>query len=254
MTELLQSLSTQNEFVGRHNGPKLSDQQKMLDAINAVSLDALISETVPANIRLEQPMTLAEAKSEADMLATMKQFAKQNQVKRTFIGQGYYNTFTPNVILRNVLENPGWYTAYTPYQPEISQGRLESLLNFQQMVIDLTGMEIANASLLDEATAAAEAMTLCKRAGKSKSKSNVFFVADDVHPQTIEVVKTRAKFIGFEVLVGSLESLPEQDVFGALVQYPSTTGEVRDLTDIIAKAQANKTLVTVATDYLLLPY
>ncbi|EJE4160757.1 aminomethyl-transferring glycine dehydrogenase [Vibrio parahaemolyticus] len=248
MTELLQSLSTQNEFVGRHNGPKLSDQQKMLDAINAVSLDALISEIVPANIRLEQPMTLAEAKSEADMLATMKQFAKQNQVKRTFIGQGYYNTFTPNVILRNVLENPGWYTAYTPYQPEISQGRLESLLNFQQMVIDLTGMEIANASLLDEATAAAEAMTLCKRAGKSKS--NVFFVADDVHPQTIEVVKTRAKFIGFEVLVGSLESLPEQDVFGALVQYPSTTGEVRDLTDIIAKAQANKTLVTVATDLL----
>ncbi len=248
MSELLQSLSTQNEFVGRHNGPKLSDQQKMLEAINAVSLDALISETVPANIRLEQPMTLAEAKSEADMLATMKQFAKQNQVKRTFIGQGYYNTFTPNVILRNVLENPGWYTAYTPYQPEISQGRLESLLNFQQMVIDLTGMEIANASLLDEATAAAEAMTLCKRAGKSKS--NVFFVADDVHPQTIEVVKTRAKFIGFEVLVGSLESLPEQDVFGALVQYPSTTGEVRDLTDIIAKAQANKTLVTVATDLL----
>ncbi|EPI8784573.1 aminomethyl-transferring glycine dehydrogenase [Vibrio parahaemolyticus] len=248
MTELLQSLSTQNEFVGRHNGPKLSDQQKMLETINAVSLDALISETVPANIRLEQPMTLAEAKSEADMLAAMKQFAKQNQVKRTFIGQGYYNTFTPNVILRNVLENPGWYTAYTPYQPEISQGRLESLLNFQQMVIDLTGMEIANASLLDEATAAAEAMTLCKRAGKSKS--NVFFVADDVHPQTIEVVKTRAKFIGFEVLVGSLESLPEQDVFGALVQYPSTTGEVRDLTDIIAKAQANKTLVTVATDLL----
>ncbi|EII3113921.1 aminomethyl-transferring glycine dehydrogenase [Vibrio parahaemolyticus] len=248
MTELLQSLSTQNEFVGRHNGPKLSDQQKMLEAINAVSLDALISETVPANIRLEQPMTLAEAKSEADMLAAMKQFAKQNQVKRTFIGQGYYNTFTPNVILRNVLENPGWYTAYTPYQPEISQGRLESLLNFQQMVIDLTGMEIANASLLDEATAAAEAMALCKRAGKSKS--NVFFVADDVHPQTIEVVKTRAKFIGFEVLVGSLESLPEQDVFGALVQYPSTTGEVRDLTDIIAKAQANKTLVTVATDLL----
>ncbi len=248
MTELLQSLSTQNEFVGRHNGPKLSDQQKMLEAINAVSLDALISETVPANIRLEQPMTLAEAKSEADMLAAMKQFAKQNQVKRTFIGQGYYNTFTPNVILRNVLENPGWYTAYTPYQPEISQGRLESLLNFQQMVIDLTGMEIANASLLDEATAAAEAMTLCKRAGKSKS--NVFFVADDVHPQTIEVVKTRAKFIGFEVLVGSLESLPEQDIFGALVQYPSTTGEVRDLTDIIAKAQANKTLVTVATDLL----
>ncbi|KOO13813.1 glycine dehydrogenase [Vibrio xuii] len=248
MTELLQSLSTQNEFVARHNGPNKSDQQKMLDAINVANLDALIDETVPAQIRLEQPMTLAEAKSEADMLAAMREFADQNQVKRTFIGQGYYNTFTPNVILRNVLENPGWYTAYTPYQPEISQGRLEALLNYQQMVMDLTAMDIANASLLDEATAAGEAMTLCKRAGKSKSK--VFFVADDVHPQTLEVVKTRAKYIGFEVLVGTLESLPEQDVFGALVQYPGTTGEVRDLTDIIAKAQANKTLVTVATDLL----
>ncbi|NOH78796.1 aminomethyl-transferring glycine dehydrogenase [Vibrio sp. RE86] len=248
MTELLQSLSTQNEFVARHNGPNKSDQQKMLEAINVANLDALIDETVPAQIRLEKPMTLAEAKSEADMLVAMREFADQNQIKRTFIGQGYYNTFTPNVILRNVLENPGWYTAYTPYQPEISQGRLEALLNFQQMVMDLTGMDIANASLLDEATAAGEAMTLCKRAGKSKSK--VFFVADDVHPQTLEVVKTRAKYIGFDVLVGSLESLPEQDVFGALVQYPGTTGEVRDLTDIIAKAQANKTLVTVATDLL----
>ncbi|UUM33025.1 aminomethyl-transferring glycine dehydrogenase [Vibrio japonicus] len=248
MTELLQSLSTQNEFVARHNGPNKSDQQKMLDAINVASLDALIEETVPAQIRLEKPLNIAEAKSEADMLAAMREFANQNQIKRTFIGQGYYNTFTPNVILRNVFENPGWYTAYTPYQPEISQGRLEALLNYQQMVMDLTGMEIANASLLDEATAAAEAMTLCKRAGKSKS--NVFFVADDVHPQTLEVVKTRAKYIGFDVQVGSLESLPEQDVFGALVQYPGTTGEVRDLTDIIAKAQANKTLVTVATDLL----
>ena len=248
MTELLQSLSTQNEFVARHNGPNKSDQQKMLEAINVANLDALIDETVPAQIRLEKPMTLAEAKSEADMLVAMREFADQNQIKRTFIGQGYYNTFTPNVILRNVLENPGWYTAYTPYQPEISQGRLEALLNFQQMVMDLTAMDIANASLLDEATAAGEAMTLCKRAGKSKSK--VFFVADDVHPQTLEVVKTRAKYIGFDVQVGSLESLPEQDVFGALVQYPGTTGEVRDLTDIIAKAQANKTLVTVATDLL----
>ncbi|MFM2666109.1 aminomethyl-transferring glycine dehydrogenase [Vibrio mediterranei] len=248
MTELLQSLSTQNEFVARHNGPNKSDQQKMLDAINVLNLDTLIEETVPAQIRLETPMTLDAPMSEADMLVEMKKFADLNQVKRTFIGQGYYNTFTPNVILRNVLENPGWYTAYTPYQPEISQGRLESLLNYQQMVMDLTGMEIANASLLDEATAAAEAMTLCKRAGKSKSKA--FFVADDVHPQTLEVVKTRAEFIGFEVQVGSLESLPEQDVFGALVQYPGTTGEVRDLTDIIAKAQANKTLVTVATDLL----
>ncbi|NGZ13888.1 aminomethyl-transferring glycine dehydrogenase [Vibrio aestuarianus] len=253
MTELLHStllneLSTQNEFVARHNGPNADDQQKMLNTINAESLEALITQTVPKQIRLEAPMSLAAPQSEADMLTTMKVFAQQNQVKRTFIGQGYYNTFTPNVILRNVLENPGWYTAYTPYQPEISQGRLESLLNYQQMVMDLTAMDIANASLLDEATAAAEAMTLCKRAGKSKS--NVFFVANDVHPQTIEVVKTRAEFIGFEVQIGDLDSLPEQDVFGALLQYPTTTGEVRDLTEIIAKAQANKTLVTVATDLL----
>ncbi|MGR3084349.1 aminomethyl-transferring glycine dehydrogenase [Vibrio vulnificus] len=248
MTELLQSLNTQHEFVGRHNGPNHTDQQKMLSTINAESLDALIAQTVPAQIRLEKPMQLAEAQSEADMLASIKKFADLNQVKRTFIGQGYYNTFTPNVILRNVLENPGWYTAYTPYQPEISQGRLESLLNYQQMVMDLTGMDIANASLLDEATAAAEAMTLCQRAGKSKSK--VFFVADDVHPQTIEVIKTRAKYFGFDVVIGNVDALPQTEAFGALLQYPSTTGEVRDLTDVIAQAQANKTLVSVATDLL----
>ncbi|ELI0349043.1 TPA: glycine dehydrogenase (aminomethyl-transferring) [Vibrio vulnificus] len=248
MTELLQSLNTQHEFVGRHNGPNHADQQKMLSTINAESLDALIAQTVPAQIRLEKPMQLAEAQSEADMLASIKKFADLNQVKRTFIGQGYYNTFTPNVILRNVLENPGWYTAYTPYQPEISQGRLESLLNYQQMVMDLTGMDIANASLLDEATAAAEAMTLCQRAGKSKSK--VFFVADDVHPQTIEVIKTRAKYFGFDVVIGNVDALPQTEAFGALLQYPSTTGEVRDLTDVIAQAQANKTLVSVATDLL----
>ncbi|USD68059.1 aminomethyl-transferring glycine dehydrogenase [Vibrio sp. SCSIO 43136] len=248
MTELLQQLSTDNEFISRHNGPDGQEQQKMLSAINAESMDALIEETVPAQIRLEQPMVTSEPMSEVDMLEAMKQFANLNELKRTFIGQGYYNTLTPNVILRNVLENPGWYTAYTPYQPEISQGRLEALLNFQQMVMDLTGMEIANASLLDEATAAAEAMTLCQRAGKSKSKT--FFVASDVHPQTIEVVKTRAEFIGFDVVVDSVTSLPEHDVFGALVQYPSTTGEVYDLTDLISQAQANKTLVTVATDLL----
>jgi glycine dehydrogenase len=248
MTDLLHHLSTQNEFVARHNGPNSTEQATMLKTVRAESLDALIEETVPAAIRLENPLTLDGPMSEHDMLERMKEFAGQNQITRTFIGQGYYNTFVPNVILRNVLENPGWYTAYTPYQPEISQGRLEALLNYQQMVMDLTGMEIANASLLDEATAAAEAMTLCKRAGKSKSK--VFFVADNVHPQTIEVVKTRAEFIGFEVMVAAADTLPEQDVFGALLQYPSTTGEVLDLTDLIAAAQANKTLVTVATDLL----
>ncbi|PMH43240.1 glycine dehydrogenase (aminomethyl-transferring) [Vibrio sp. 10N.286.49.B3] len=245
---LLSTLSTQHEFVDRHNGPNSFDQQQMLAAINATSLHDLVEETLPAQIRLEQPLSLAEPKSEADMLSAMRGFANQNQIKRTFIGQGYYNTFTPNVILRNVFENPGWYTAYTPYQPEISQGRLEALLNFQQMVIDLTKMDIANASLLDEATAAAEAMTLCKRAGKSKSKS--FFVANDVHPQTIEVIKTRAKYIGFDVVIDAPDTLPSHDVFGALIQYPGTTGEVRDISELIAAAQANKTLVTVATDLL----
>ncbi|WP_413283395.1 aminomethyl-transferring glycine dehydrogenase [Vibrio sp. MA40-2] len=248
MTQLLQKLSTQNEFVSRHNGPNSVDQQKMLQTMGLDSLEQLIDQTVPQSIRLPNPLSLDAPMSESDMLVELKQIAQLNQVKRTFIGQGYYNTFVPNVILRNVLENPGWYTAYTPYQPEISQGRLEALLNYQQMVMDLTAMEIANASLLDEATAAGEAMTLCKRAGKNKSKT--FFVADDVHPQTIEVVKTRAAFIGFDVVIGSIDSLAEQDAFGALLQYPSTTGEVIDLTDVISAAQANKTLVTVATDLL----
>ncbi len=248
MTDLLHSFSTDRQFVTRHNGPNSDEQQQMLNTIQATSLNALIDETVPAQIRLTSPMQLSEAQSEANMQNTLRAFADQNTIKRTFIGQGYYNTFTPNVILRNVFENPGWYTAYTPYQPEISQGRLEALLNFQQMVMDLTAMDIANASLLDEATAAAEAMTLCKRAGKNKSLT--FFVADDVHPQTIEVVKTRAAFIGYEVIVAPLAELPSHDVFGALMQYPGSQGEVRDLSNIIAAAHDRKILVTVATDLL----
>ncbi|MGL6172665.1 MAG: aminomethyl-transferring glycine dehydrogenase [Vibrio sp.] len=248
MTELLNYLSGENAFIARHNGPNPSQQQAMLHTIKLDHLDELIAQTIPPQIRLKAPLALAPAQSEAQMLASLQSFAQLNQIKRTFIGQGYYNTFTPNVILRNVLENPGWYTAYTPYQPEISQGRLESLLNYQQMVMDLTAMDIANASLLDEATAAAEAMALCQRAGKSKS--NRFFVADDVHPQTIEVVKTRAAFLGFEVKVDSIDNITQQPAFGALLQYPGTTGEVRDLTDIIAKAQAQQTLVSVATDLL----
>ncbi|NLS13290.1 aminomethyl-transferring glycine dehydrogenase [Vibrio sp. SM6] len=248
MPPLLTQLSPAKEFIARHNGPSPAEQAIMLSALNAPSLDALIDQTVPSAIRLETPLNLAPAQSEATTLDQLKQFAARNQIHRSFIGQGYYNTFTPNVILRNVLENPGWYTAYTPYQPEISQGRLEALLNFQQMVMDLTGMEIANASLLDEATAAAEAMTLCKRAGKHRS--NCFFIADDVHPQTIEVVKTRAEFIGFTTQVAPMEALENADVFGALLQYPSTTGEVRSLSETIARAHQQKTLVCVATDLL----
>ncbi|MFC1503743.1 aminomethyl-transferring glycine dehydrogenase, partial [Pseudomonadota bacterium] len=174
----------------------------------------------------------------------------KNIINRSYIGQGYYNTLTPNVILRNVLENPGWYTAYTPYQPEISQGRLESLLNYQQMIMELTSMELANASLLDEATAAAEAMTLCQRAGKNKSKA--FFVSNDLHPQTVDVVRTRAGYIGIEIITGSVDELDNHDVFGALLQYPGTSGNVVDLTETIEKAHAKKTLVAVASDLLAL--
>ncbi|SHE67244.1 aminomethyl-transferring glycine dehydrogenase [Vibrio gazogenes] len=248
MTQLLRNLSSQTEFATRHNGPRQREQAMMLKTIGAESLATLISETVPADIRLKQSLSLPEPQSEADMLAALRRIAGKNQIARSFIGQGYYDTLTPSVIQRNVLENPGWYTAYTPYQPEISQGRLESLLNFQQMIIDLTGMDIANASLLDEATAAAEAMALCKRAGKSKSQH--FFIADHVHPQTIEVVKNRAEFMNFEVVVLPVSELPQQDVFGALLQYPTTTGEIDDLTPIIEAAHHNKTLVAVATDLL----
>lgn len=251
ISTLLPEFNSFDSFVNRHNGPNAVEQQKMLHAIGAESLDQLMMETIPTNIRLKEPLKLTPPQSESEVLNSLKGFAQLNQIKRTFIGQGYYNTFTPNVILRNVLENPGWYTAYTPYQPEISQGRLEALLNYQQMVMDLTAMEIANASLLDEATAAAEAMSLCKRAGKNRS--NTFFVADDVHPQTIEVIKTRATFLGFEIVIDDVDSFVQcndSTYFGALLQYPSTTGEVRDLTDIIATAHTHQTMVAVATDLL----
>ncbi|WP_160061609.1 aminomethyl-transferring glycine dehydrogenase [Psychromonas sp. L1A2] len=247
---LLDLLSDQQEFATRHNGPDSAQQQVMLETIGATSLEQLIDQTVPAAIRLPEKMNLEEPQSESAMLASLKTIAQKNVVNRSFIGQGYYNTLTPNVILRNVLENPGWYTAYTPYQPEISQGRLESLLNYQQAVMDLTAMDLANASLLDEATAAAESMTLCKRA--SKSKSNAFFVSNELHPQTVDVIRTRAEYIGYEIITGSSEELDNHDVFGAILQYPSTTGNVTDLTDVIAQAHAKKTLVTVASDLLAL--
>ncbi|WP_019614318.1 aminomethyl-transferring glycine dehydrogenase [Psychromonas ossibalaenae] len=249
-TKLLNLLSDEKEFAARHNGPDAAQQQVMLETIGLSSLDQLIEQTVPAAIRLPEPMKLAEPQSEVHMLASLKAMAKKNTINRSCIGQGYYNNLTPNVILRNILENPGWYTAYTPYQPEISQGRLESLLNYQQMIMDLTAMEVANASLLDEATAAAEAMTLCKRAGKSKSLN--FFVADELHPQTIDVVRTRAKYIGYNVIVGPLADIENHDLFGALLQYPGTSGNVEDLTEIIEKAHAKKTLVAVASDLLAL--
>jgi glycine dehydrogenase len=247
---LLAQLGTDNEFIARHNGPDEAEKQLMLAAIGCDSIEALIDQTVPSNIRLHQGLALAPAQSEAGMLATLKAIAAKNVINKSYIGQGYYDTHVPNVILRNVMENPGWYTAYTPYQPEIAQGRLEALLNYQQMIIDLTGMELANASMLDEATAAAEAMALCKRAGKSKS--NLFFVASDVHPQTLDVVKTRANCFGFDIVVAPASELSKMDVFGALLQYPGTTGQVQNLEELMTQAQEKKVLVAVATDLLAL--
>ncbi|PSW62802.1 glycine dehydrogenase (aminomethyl-transferring) [Photobacterium kishitanii] len=249
-TTLLSILSDDTCFALRHNGPSLSQQQQMLATIGVSSIEQLIQQTLPAAIALPEPMALPVSQSEANMLASLKQIASKNIINKSYIGQGYYNTYTPSVILRNILENPGWYTAYTPYQPEISQGRLESLLNFQQLIMDMTGMDLANASLLDEATAAAEAMTLCLRAGKNKSTQ--FFIAANVHPQTIDVIKTRAQFIEVDVIIDDPDKLEQYDVFGALLQYPATNGHVEDLTDIIASAHNKKTLVTVASDLLAL--
>jgi glycine dehydrogenase len=246
----LGSVQKQDDFIHRHIGPSPAEIAEMLRIIGVESVDELIASTVPGSIRLAKELSLGCPTSEADALKKLRSYADKNRVLKSMIGMGYYGTFVPKVILRNVLENPGWYTAYTPYQAEISQGRLESLLTFQQMVMELTGMEMANASLLDEATAAAEAMALCKRAGKSKSNS--FFVADDVHPQTLDVVRTRAKYFDFDIVVGEVEQLEEQDCFGALLQYPGTTGEARDLTSFIEAAHAKDCLVAVATDLLSL--
>jgi glycine dehydrogenase len=246
----LGSVLKQDDFIHRHIGPSPAEIDEMLKTIGVDSLDELIDSTVPGSIRLPQELSLGAPTSEPDALEKLRGYAQQNRVLKSMIGMGYYGTHVPNVILRNVLENPGWYTAYTPYQAEISQGRLESLLTFQQLVMDLTGMEMANASLLDEATAAAEAMTLCKRAGKSQS--NQFFVADDVHPQTLDVVRTRARYFDFEVVVGDAQELVNQVCFGALLQYPGTTGEVSDLSALIEAAHAKDCLVAVAADLLSL--
>ncbi len=250
-TRRLAELADHDAFIKRHNGPSQDDVATMLKALNMQHMEDLIEQTVPSDIRLGRELALDEPRSESEALEYLAHLARQNRVAKSYIGQGYYGTHMPAVIQRNVLENPGWYTAYTPYQPEISQGRLEGLLNFQQVVMDLTGMELANASLLDEATAAAEAMALCKR-GNKKSKSNAFFVADDVFPQTLDVVKTRAEFFGFELITGPAEELASHDVFGALVQYPSASGEVRDLAPLLSAAAERNIMTCVASDLLSL--
>ncbi len=247
----LAQLEQKNAFIRRHVGPGEEEIQAMLASVGADSLDDLMAQTVPAAIQLDKPIEVGGGETEVDALAALKAVASKNKINRSFIGMGYYDTHVPNVILRNVLENPGWYTAYTPYQPEIAQGRLEAILNFQQVTIDLTGLELASASLLDEGTAAAEAMALAKRVSKNK-KANLFFIADDVHPQTKDVVETRAEMFGFGIVTGPAEEAAEHDVFGALLQYPTTTGEVKDISDIIAAVQAKKGIVAVAADLMSL--
>ena len=250
-TQSLKDLEQTQDFIRRHIGPNAEQTQAMLNDIGAESVDALIDEIVPSDIRLANLPAIEESKTEVQALADLKAVAGLNKVNDTYIGLGYYGTLTPNVILRNVLENPGWYTAYTPYQPEIAQGRLESLLNYQQMCLDLTGLDLASASLLDEGTAAAEAMALAKRVSKNK-KSNTFFISSDVYPQTIDVVKQRAEMFGFEIVVAPADEVVDHDVFGAILQYPSATGEVRDISDLIAKVHEKKGIVAVAADIMSL--
>lgn len=238
-------------FANRHIGPVDADVDKMLRAIDAADLDELIEQTIPEPIRFEKMLDLPDALSEVEVLDDLREIAEQNRVMRSMIGQGYYDTRTPNVILRNILEDPGWYTAYTPYQAEIAQGRLEALLNFQTMVADLTGMEMANASLLDEATAAAEAMTMARRMKGRKSTASRFIVSERCHPQTIEVVQTRAEPLGIDVVVEDVaNSAFDDDVFGILVQYPDTRGRVDDFSELAAAAREAGTFVVAATDLL----
>ncbi|RST55319.1 aminomethyl-transferring glycine dehydrogenase [Variovorax sp. MHTC-1] len=251
----LGELENAEEFIARHIGIEAADEARMLAAVGSTTRAELIDGIVPPAIRRSKPMRLPASVTEADALAELKAIAAKNKVAKSYIGQGYYGTHTPGVILRNVLENPAWYTAYTPYQAEISQGRMEALVNFQTMVCDLTGMAIANASMLDEATAAAEAMTLAKRS--VKSKSNVFLVSGDCHPQTIEVIRTRAAPLGIEVKVSTVsETLPHLmtsgDFFGVLAQYPSTTGHVHDLRPLAGHAHACDAAFCVAADLLAL--
>lgn len=249
------NLNTQESFESRHQGKSESDLNAMLKTIGADSLETLINQTVPEQIRLQAPLNLPNAKSEADFLADFRVLAQKNKIFKSYIGTGYYDTVVPNVILRNILENPAWYTAYTPYQAEIAQGRLEMLLNFQTMVIDLTGMEIANASLLDEGTAAAEAMTMLHNIRPAaKKNANTFFVSELCHPQTIDVVLGRAKPLGITVVVGNHETfdLTQEDVYGLLLQYPATNGEVYDYTDLITSAHELNVSVAVSADLLSL--
>lgn len=248
---MLADLEHSAEFISRHVGINAQDQAIMLEYIGLNSIEEMLEKVLPSSIFTDDMLAMDDSCTEQDAIRALKDIAEKNKIYKSFIGQGYYGCYMPNVILRNVLENPAWYTAYTPYQSEISQGRLEALLNFQTMISDLTGMDIANASMLDEATAAAEAMALCRRV--SKSNDNLFFISNECFPQTIDVIQTRAKYLGIDVLVGDHRSdLKQQSYFGVLLQYPGVSGEIHDYHDVISQAHDNNALVVMAADLLSL--
>ena len=247
----LENLEMRGDFIRRHIGLDQDQVKEIVEYLELENLEDILSKAVPESIISKNPLTLTDTISERAVITHMRKMRERNRVFTSMIGMGYYGTIMPAVIKRNVLENPGWYTAYTPYQAEISQGRLEAILNFQQMIVDLTGMEVANASLLDEATAAAEAMSMSKRI--CKLKTNSYFIDNECHPQTIAVVRTRAKYFGFDVIIGnSFDDLNGKEVFGALLQYPGTSGVIRDIAPVINQIQQQSGVVTVATDLLSL--
>ena len=247
--------SSQKDFIKRHIGPSEADQQKMLNELGFDSLDDLISKTVPEKILLKEDLGIGEPNSEYEALRKLKVISKQNRIYSNFIGMGYYGTYTPYVILRNILENPGWYTAYTPYQPEIAQGRLEALLNFQTMICDLTKMEIANASLLDEGTAAAEAMIMMFNNRSKKQKSvdeKKFFVDSNILPQTLSVLQTRANPLNIEITIGNIESISENDFFGCIIQYPGKEGNLIDIDKLLSNIHNDELKIILAVDLMSL--
>ena len=245
-----------NSFQRRHIGPDENEQKQMLDVIGIKSLDQLINETIPEDIRLQKSLDLEDPMSEYEYLNHIEELSKKNKIFKSYIGLGYHEAIVPSVIKRNILENPGWYTAYTPYQAEIAQGRLEALLNYQTMGCDLTGMELANASLLDESTAAAEAMALLfdvRERVKKKAGANKFFVSEEILPQTLSLLQTRSTPIGIELIVGNHEEFTfDDDFFGAILQYPGKLGQIFDYEEFVAKANNNNIKVAVAADILSL--
>ena len=242
-----------DQFSTRHNSVSKKDEKIMLEKIGVESLDKLISLTIPDSIRLKNDLTLDNPRTENEFLSHFKNFITENKKYKSYIGMGYYDCYTPNVIKRNILENPGWYTAYTPYQAEIAQGRMEALINYQTMVTDLTGMELSNASLLDEGTAASEAMTMFFRVRKGTKKMHLGILSDKIFPQTIELLKTRSEPLGIELVIDKIEKFDySEDYFGAMFQYPDSDGNIIDLSPYLEKARSKSIFTCVASDLMSL--